>query len=282
MRIIRSIPLMQKIVGGLKKRSKTIGFVPTMGALHEGHLSLIRRARKENDITVVSIFVNPIQFGPTEDFSRYPRPLKQDTALCSKQKVDLLFYPSANQMYKMGFKTYVEVKELSNVLCGVERKEHFRGVATVVCKLFNIVQPDSAYFGQKDAQQAIIIQRMVEDLNMPIRIKVMPIVRDRAGLALSSRNVYLAEQERQDALCLSETLKMAKDLIKSGERNCQIIIKKLRDFIESKRTVRIEYVSIVDLENLKPVERIVDKCLIALAVRIGKTRLIDNVIVKPN
>lgn len=273
---------MQNIAQDLKKKGKTIGFVPTMGALHEGHLGLIRGAQKENDITVVSIFVNPIQFGPTEDFSRYPRPLKQDTAFCLKQKVDLLFYPPANQMYKMGFKTYVEVEELSNVLCGVERKDHFRGVATVVCKLFNIVQPDSAYFGQKDAQQAIIIQRMVKDLNMPIRIRVMPIVRHRNGLALSSRNVYLDEQERQDALCLSEALKHAKNLIKSGERNCQIIIKKLREFIESKKTARIEYVSIVDFNNLKPIERIIDKCLIALAVRIGKTRLIDNIIVKPN
>jgi pantoate--beta-alanine ligase len=273
---------MQKIAQGLKRRNKTIGFVPTMGALHEGHLSLIRQANKENDIIVVSIFVNPIQFGPREDFSCYPRPLKEDRALCLKQKVDLLFYPTANQMYKMGFKTYVEVKDLSNVLCGVKRKGHFRGVATVVCKLFNIVQPDSAYFGQKDAQQAIIIQRMVKDLNIPIRIRLMPTVRQRNGLALSSRNLYLDKQERQDALCLSEALKRAKNLIKSGERNCQIIIKKLRELIESKKTARLEYVSIVDLENLKPMKKIKDKCLIALAVCIGKTRLIDNMVVKPD
>jgi len=271
---------MQEIVRGLKLKNKTIGFVPTMGALHEGHLSLIRKARKENDFVVLSIFVNPIQFGPTEDFSRYPRPMKQDIHLCRKHNVDFLFYPGAKLMYPLGFKTYVVVEQLSDVLCGTARCGHFRGVATVVAKLFNILQPDRAYFGRKDAQQAIIIQKMVEDLNMPIRIRVMPIVRHRNGLALSSRNIYLNEKERQEALCLPQALKFAKDLIKSGERSSQCIIKKIGEFIGSKKTARIEYISIVDLKNLKPLEKIADKCLIALAVRIGKTRLIDNIVVK--
>jgi pantoate--beta-alanine ligase len=273
---------MQNIAQDLRKRAKTIGYVPTMGALHEGHLRLIRQAQRENDIVVVSIFVNPIQFSPAEDFSRYPRPIKQDISLCRRENVDFLFYPRGKEMYPLGFKTYVLVEQLGDVLCGASRRGHFRGVATVVTKFFNILQPDRAYFGQKDAQQAIIIQRMVEDLNMPIKIRVMPIVRHKSGLALSSRNIYLNEQERQDALCLSQALKFAKDLVKSGERDCQIVTEKIREFMESKKTARIEYISIVDFKNLKPVEKISDKCLIALAVHFGKTRLIDNIVVKPS
>ncbi len=282
MRIIRSITAMQQTARALKDRNKTIGFVPTMGALHEGHLSLIRIARKENNFVVVSIFVNPIQFGAREDFSRYPRPIKQDISLCQKENVDFLFYPARKEMYPLGFKTYVVVEQLGDVLCGASRRGHFRGVATVVTKFFNILQPDRAYFGQKDAQQAIIIQRMVKDLNMSIKIRVMPIVRQRSGLALSSRNIYLNDEETERALSLSQALKLAKRLIKSGEKNSKSIIDKMTEFLRSEGNLKIEYISIVDLDNLKPVEKIIKNCLIALAVHIGKTRLIDNIIVKPN
>lgn len=271
---------MQKIVQRLKLRNKTIGFVPTMGALHEGHLSLIRRARRENDFVMVSIFVNPIQFGAREDFSRYPRPIKQDISLCQKENVDFLFYPARKEMYPLGFKTYVVVEQLGDVLCGASRRGHFRGVATVVTKFFNILQPARAYFGQKDAQQAIIIQRMAEDLNMPIKIRVMPIVRQRSGLALSSRNIYLNDEETERALSLSQALKLAKRLIKSGEKNSKSIIDKMTEFLRSERNLKIEYISIVDLDNLKPVEKIIKNCLIALAVHIGKTRIIDNILIK--
>ena len=279
MEIIKSIRQMQGIIRRIKKTGKTVGFVPTMGALHEGHLSLVHRARKDNDIIVVSIFVNPIQFGPDEDFSCYPRPIKQDTTFCLKEKVDFLFFPPAKKIYPADFKTYIEVEELSKVLCGAQRRGHFRGVATVVCKLLNIVQPDSVYFGQKDAQQAIIIGQMVKDLNMPVKVRVMPIVRHDNGLALSSRNVYMDQEERQAAPSLSLALGLARGLIKSGEKESRIIIGKMRQFLQSKNKIRVEYIAIVDLDSLKSVEKVAGKCLIALAVHIGKTRLIDNIIV---
>jgi pantoate--beta-alanine ligase len=271
---------MQKIALKLKKKGKAIGFIPTMGALHEGHLSLIRQARKENDFVVVSIFVNPIQFGPAEDFSLYPRPIKQDTALCCKEKADFLFYPLAEEMYEVGFKTYVQVEELGEVLCGQERKNHFRAVSTVVCKLLNIVQPEAAYLGQKDAQQAVIIKQMVKDLNMPIRIRVMPTVRHKNGLALSSRNIYLNDKDRLMAASISGALNLAKKLIKSGEKDSLTIIAKMTKLLHSQNKIKIEYISIVDLDYLKPVEKVIKDCLIALAVHIGKTRLIDNIVVR--
>ncbi len=277
MKIIRSPRQMQVIIKRLKADKKTIGFVPTMGALHKGHSSLIRRSCKDNDITVVSIFVNPVQFGPDEDFRRYPRPLNNDISLCEKAGVDFIFYPSVSGMYAAGFKTYVYVEELSNLLCGKSRPGHFQGVATVVAKLFNIVRPDSAYFGQKDAQQVVIIKRMAVDLNIPVKIRVIPTVRERGGLALSSRNLYLSREERKDALVLSESLRLAKKLAVSGARNAAGIISAMKRLISSKKSTRIDYVAVVDPDNLKPVKRISDGCLTAVAVWIGKTRLIDNI-----
>jgi len=280
MRIIRSPKQMSVISQKLKANGYRIGLVPTMGALHQGHLSLIRKAVKENDKVMVSIFVNPIQFGPQEDFHRYPRDLKKDALLCRKEKVDFIFYPNANQMYPQGVKTYINVRELGDVLCGASRPGHFQGVATVVAKLFNIVAPDIAYFGQKDAQQAIIIQRMVKDLNMPVKIRVMPIVREDDGLAMSSRNQYLNQSERKEAVVLYKALNKAKALVKQGIRDSQSIIKEIKSAIIKKKPTRIDYISITDPDNLKPVARIKDKALLALAVWFGRTRLIDNTILK--
>ncbi len=211
MKIIRSIKEMAGFSQKLHIKGKAIGFVPTMGALHEGHFSLIRQAHKENDIVVVSVFVNPIQFGPKEDYRCYPRNLKSDTRLCEKAGADVIFCPDVQDMYPDNYKTYIEVYDLSNILCGKFRPGHFKGVATVVAKLFNIVNPTVSYFGQKDAQQAIIIKKMAEDLHIPIKIKVMPIVREKDGLAMSSHNIYLNKDERQDAIVLYQTLIQAKD-----------------------------------------------------------------------
>ncbi len=280
MKIVRNIQKMQHISQALKRKGRTIGFIPTMGALHEGHLSLIRQARKENEFEVVSIFVNPAQFGPKEDFKRYPRPFKKDIYLCKKEKVNFIFYPRAQNIYPLGYRTYVTVEKLSVVLCGKSRPGHFRGVATVVTKLFNIVQPAIAYFGQKDAQQAVIIKKMVTDLNIPTKIKVMPIVREKDGLALSSRNGYLNQKQRKEALVLSRSLGLAKDLIKKGIRNSNYITNRMRQIIQKKKSARIEYICIIDSDNLKPVKKIYQNCLVALAVRIGKTRLIDNIVIR--
>ncbi len=250
-----------------------------MGALHLGHLSLMRQARQETDFVVVSIFVNPIQFGPKEDFKKYPRKLKQDALLCKKEGVDIIFYPAAKEMYPVNYKTYVEVGGLSDCLCGKSRPGHFKGVASVVTKLFNIVNPDTAYFGQKDAQQAIIIKKLVEDLNFPVKIKVMPTVRQNDGLALSSRNVYLNAKERKDALVLSQSLNLAKNLIKGGVRDADKITRILRSLINRKDTAKIDYIAIVSPEDLKAVKKVSGNCLIALAAWFGKTRLIDNAII---
>jgi pantoate--beta-alanine ligase len=278
-RIIRSLKEMSNFSHRVHARAKTIGFVPTMGALHEGHLSLMRQAHKENDTVVVSIFVNPAQFGPREDFKKYPRNLNKDAKLCQKEGVDIIFYPASKDIYPISYKTYVAVEDLSNVLCGKFRPGHFRGVATIVTKLFNIVGPDIAYFGQKDAQQAIIIKKMVEDLNMPLRIKVMPTMRQIDGLAMSSRNAYLDQKEKDDAIVLSKSLNLARKLISEGKRNVSDIIRRMRELINQKKSAKIQYISIVDPQDLKPIEIIKGRVLIALAVYIGKTRLIDNVIV---
>jgi pantoate--beta-alanine ligase len=279
MKIIRSIKNMQRIVRDLKRDGKLVGFVPTMGALHNGHLSLIKQAAEENDFLIVSIFVNPTQFGPGEDFRRYPRTIKTDALLCKEEGVDIIFYPDANQIYPKGYKTYVALEGLSNILCGKFRPGHFKGVATIVIKLFNIIQPDIAYFGQKDAQQAVIIQQMVRDFNLPIKIKVMPIVREPDGLAMSSRNSYLSFKERADAAVLYKALGKAKAMIRQGIINPSRIILAMRKIILKKKTTRIQYIKIVDLNELKPVKRIQGKVLIALAVWIGRTRLIDNIII---
>jgi pantoate--beta-alanine ligase len=279
MQVIKTIKKMQATSLNLKRTRASIGFVPTMGALHEGHLSLIRRSRRENDATVVSIFVNPIQFGPSEDLNRYPRPLQQDLRLCAQEKVEYVFCPRPEDMYPEGFKTFVEVRELGAVLCGASRPTHFRGVTTVVAKLFNAVFPDRAYFGQKDCQQAVIIERMARDLNFPVMIEVLPIIRERSGLALSSRNAYLDPAQKKDALVLSKALSSAAVLIRGGTRDAARIKRVIRTMVSAARSVKIDYIAIVDKQTLKPVKKIQDSCLIALAMWIGKTRLIDNIVV---
>ncbi|MBM3249852.1 MAG: pantoate--beta-alanine ligase [Candidatus Omnitrophica bacterium] len=280
MKVIRTIRKMQGYSRRMQLKGRTIGFVPTMGALHEGHLSLIRKAKTENNCAVASIFVNPAQFGPKEDLHRYPRDFRRDASLLRREGVDALFYPQAKEMYPQGYCTFVEVEGLSRVLCGRSRPGHFRGVATVVTKLFNIVNPTRAYFGQKDAQQAAIIRRLAKDLNMPVRIKVSPIVREPAGLALSSRNVYLSKEGRRDALVLSEALRLAEGLVRKGVRDSGKIIRKMTQLVRAKKRVKIDYIFIVNLADLKPIGRIKGKALIAMAARIGSTRLIDNVIVR--
>lgn len=276
MEIIESIYQMKATTRSLKSQGKKIGFVPTMGYLHEGHLSLVQACRQETDIVVVSIFVNPLQFGPKEDFDRYPRDIERDRALLEREGADYLFYPSAQEMYPPDYKTYVEVTGLQDGLCGRSRPGHFRGVATVVLKLFNIVSPDVAYFGQKDAQQAVIIRRMVRDLNLDVEIKVMPIVRDKDGLALSSRNTYLSPEERRASLAIPRSLEEAARMIEGGENDCQVIKKRIEEIIKAEPRLRIDYIEIVDPEELQPLEKIDDEALIALAVYCGQTRLIDN------
>ena len=271
---------MQILAERLRKRKISIGFVPTMGALHQGHLSLIRQARKECDVCVVSIFVNPLQFGPKEDFRRYPRPNEKDRRLISRMGVDVLFAPNVKEMYRgegKGGGTRVEPPaSLVNTMCGASRPGHFRGVATVVAKLFHAVQPHQAYFGQKDAQQCAVIQRMVRDLNWPVKIRVMPIVRESDGLAMSSRNVYFSPDERQGTLVLSKSLKAAALLIKGGERRSARLKVKMAGWIRQESLARLEYVVVVHPETLQPVARLSGSVLVALAVWIGKTRLIDN------
>lgn len=280
MQVIKSPLPLNKELKALQQKGMSVGFVPTMGALHAGHLSLIRRAVKENKISVVSIFVNPAQFGPREDLKKYPRALKKDLLLCGKERVDYVFLPRAKEIYPRGFSTYINVEGLSEALCGKARPGHFRGVATVVAKLFNIVQPDIAYFGQKDAQQAIIIQRMVKDLNLPVKIQVMPTIRQKDGLALSSRNLYLSKSQREDALVLSKALNLAKLMIKNGAKDSSRVISRMQQLIARKKSAKIDYIAIVDTDNLKPLKKISGNYLVALAVKIGQTRLIDNFQVK--
>ncbi|NLG83579.1 MAG: pantoate--beta-alanine ligase [Firmicutes bacterium] len=281
MTLAKTVKEVREAIAAARREGKSIGFVPTMGYLHDGHLALIRRARAENGFVVVSIFVNPTQFGPNEDFARYPRDLARDLDLCRGAGVDLVFAPEVAQMYPPGFQTYVEVEELSQGLCGASRPGHFRGVATVVTKLFNIVTPDRAYFGEKDAQQLRVIKRMVVDLNFPLEIVAVPTVREPDGLAMSSRNTYLSPQERQAALVLYRALCLAKDLFVRGERRAEEILARMRELIAAEPLARIDYVAIVDDETLAPVERIDRPVLVALAVFIGPTRLIDNIVLKP-
>lgn len=257
----------------------SVGFVPTMGYLHEGHLSLVDQSIKENDMTVVSIFVNPTQFGPGEDLDRYPRDIKSDTRLLRQRGVDLLFFPENKTMYRDDFSTFVEVEGLGDVLCGKSRPTHFRGVTTVVLKLFNLVQPTVAYFGQKDAQQAIIIKKMVRDLNLNLKIRILPIVRDEDGLALSSRNRYLTDKDRQSALLLPNTLAEARQLIKNGNKESKTVKQKIKKGLEKDPAIKVDYVEIVSLSELKNLKKIVSNdTLVAAAVRVGATRLIDNFI----
>lgn len=280
MKIISSIAQMRSFKLKESKKHRTIGFVPTMGCLHQGHLSLIRQAKKDCHTCVVSIFVNPIQFGPKEDYRIYPRDLERDSILAKSAGCDCIFYPQVKNMYPKSYLTYVNVEEITDGLCGASRPGHFKGVATVLTKLFNIVQPGIAYFGQKDYQQALVIQNMVKDLNMPLKIKVMPIIRESDGLALSSRNAYLNIQEREDALILYKSLQKAKEMVLGGEEDTKKIITKLKKYILKKRSARIEYVALVDAETLAPVSQIKRRVLVVLAVWIGKTRLVDNLIIK--
>jgi pantoate--beta-alanine ligase len=280
MLIIRRIKKLRQVLDQYRRKGESIGFVPTMGALHAGHLSLIKEALKDNAKTVVSIFVNPAQFGPRDDFREYPRTFNADVRLCKKAGVDIIFYPSIKEIYPPHFKTYVSVESLSQLLCGRSRPGHFRGVATIVAKLFNLVQPDTAYFGEKDAQQAIIIKKMAGDLNFALKIKVLPTLREDDGLAMSSRNAYLNPEERKDAAVLFAALNLAKSLVRSGRHDAAVIKRKLRQLIQQKKQARIDYIAIVDSKTLLPVKKVDANTLIALAVWIGKTRLIDNTVIK--
>lgn len=274
--IARTVKEVREQVKAWKKEGLTVGFVPTMGYLHEGHQSLIKRAVEENDKVVVSIFVNPMQFGPTEDLDSYPRDLEKDSALCEATGANLIFHPEPEEMYTDGFCSYVDMSVLTEELCGLSRPVHFRGVCTVVSKLFHIVTPDRAYFGQKDAQQLAIIKRMVTDLNMDIEIIGCPIVREADGLAKSSRNTYLSAEERQAALILSKTIKLGEELVKNGETNSAVVLDAMKKQIATEPLAKIDYVKIVDALTMQQIDTIDRPILCAMAVYIGKTRLIDN------
>lgn len=276
--LVKSPKEMQKIADEKRKEGKIIGFVPTMGALHEGHLELIRTARKKSDFVVVSIFVNPIQFGPKEDYREYPRDEKGDLKKCEKEGTDCVFIPRVEDMYDENFSTHVEVEKLTENLCGRYRPGHFRGVTTVVTKLFNIVKPHLAFFGWKDAQQLLVIKRMTRDLNFDVEIVGVETVREKDGLAMSSRNWYLSEKERKQAPYLYKALLYAKEIIEKGERDAGKVREEIRNFISKNVPLgKIQYVEIVDMENLKPLKEIKGNVMIALAVFLGKARLIDNI-----
>lgn len=279
MKKIKSVDEIKAIIKEIKKSGKTIGFVPTMGYLHEGHISLIKRARSENDVVVVSVFVNPTQFGPNEDYDKYPRDEDRDSKLCMDAGCDILFMPNKDDMYRQNYSTYVEVFGLTEGLCGAKRPGHFRGVTTIVTKLFNIVKPDKAYFGQKDAQQLAVIKRMVKDLDMDVEVVGCEIIRDVDGLALSSRNTYLSNEERQQAPVLYKSLVKAKEAVENGQRNAEEVKKLIENHINTAKDAVIDYIEIVNNETLKPVEKIEGEVLIALAVKFGNTRLIDNMVV---
>src|SRR5574337_895423 len=280
MRVIDELPSVQRQCTSLRREGKTIGLVPTMGAFHEGHLSLMRSARAENDVVVVTIFVNPIQFGRGEDFDSYPRDLQGDLAQAERTGVDLVFTPSAEAIYPKGFQTYVDVIELTEGLCGASRPGHFRGVTTIVTKLFNLIRPHRAYFGQKDYQQSAVVRRLVDDLNLDLEIVLLPTVREADGLAMSSRNVRLTPQQRRAACVLHASLKLAEERVSVGERSAKTILDEMRAMIEAEPLARLDYVALCDPETLKPLDRIEGPTLLALAVRFGGTRLIDNSLIR--
>ena len=280
MDICYTIKDVRERVNAWKREGLTVGFVPTMGYLHEGHKSLMEAARANNDKVVVSVFVNPMQFGPNEDLESYPRDFEKDSALCESVGVDLIFRPEPEEMYADGFCSYVDMNGLTTELCGKSRPIHFRGVQTVVLKLFNIVKPDRAYFGQKDAQQLAVIKRMVKDLNVDTEIVGCPIVREADGLAKSSRNTYLNPDERKAALILSRSLKLGRELIENGETDSKSVIKAITDSINTEPLAKIDYVDVVDFDTITPVDKIGKSVLVAIAVYIGKTRLIDNFIIE--
>lgn len=278
MKIVGTVKEVREQIKEWKKQGLSVGFVPTMGYLHEGHKSLMDAARKGNDKVVVSIFVNPMQFGPTEDLATYPRDLDHDAALCESAGVDLIFHPEAEEMYEKDFCSFVDMTGLTEGLCGKTRPIHFRGVCTVVNKLFNIVTPDHAYFGQKDGQQLAVIKRMVRDLNMDIEIVGCPIVREEDGLAKSSRNTYLSPEERKAALILSKTVALGKELAKT-EKDANKVVEAMKKNIETEPLAKIDYVEAVDALSMAPVEKLEGTCMLAMAVYIGKTRLIDNTLI---
>ena len=276
MKVIKKIDELKDVLKDYKKEGKTIGLVPTMGFLHKGHASLIKKAVEENDIVVVSDFVNPIQFGPNEDLEAYPRDINADSKLCEDLGADFIFNPEPSEMYH-DKKAFVDIEGLSDNLCGARREGHFRGVCTVCTKLFNIVGPNRAYFGQKDAQQLSIIKKLVFDLNIPVEIVACPIVREDDGLAMSSRNTYLSSDERKAALCLSKSIFEGEKMAKEGA-SVKEVLEKMKEIISSEKLAKIDYISAVDLETIKDVDNFNKDTLVAIAVYIGKTRLIDNFI----
>lgn len=280
MEIYHRISDIRDYVKARRREGKKIGFVPTMGYLHQGHLTLMERAKEENDIVIASIFINPTQFGPDEDYEDYPRNLEHDAKLAKGVGIDIIFAPKVEEIYLKDACTRVEVDDLTTKLCGASRPGHFRGVCTIVTKLFNIVNPDRAYFGQKDAQQVLVIKKMVEDLNFDVKIVVVPIVREEDGLAMSSRNKYLSTKEREAALILFKSLTLAKNMIEAGKRDANLIKSQIIKNIENEPLARIDYVHIANEKNLKEVDLVTGKILIALAVYIGETRLIDNILLE--
>lgn len=277
MKTVKCISELKDIVKSVKMSGQTIGLVPTMGYFHEGHLSLMKRAKSESDFVIVSLFVNPTQFGPNEDFEAYPRDLDRDLSLCRETGVDVVFAPEVIEMYPEGYSTYVDCEGgITKALCGKSRPGHFKGVTSVVTKLFNLAEPDKAFFGQKDAQQVAVIEKMVRDLNMTVCIVPCDIVREEDGLAMSSRNVYLSKDERQEALVLSQALNLAEALIANGERSAQVVKAAMMAHIETAKSATIDYVSIVSSKTLEDIDVISGDILMALAVKVGKPRLIDN------
>lgn len=282
MKLVKTIDEMRALRKAERKAGRRLGLVPTMGALHQGHLSLVQAAREKCDSVAVSIFVNPTQFGPNEDFAKYPRNLENDAAMLAREQVDVIFAPSVDDMYPAGAVTWVTVEGMSDRLCGKSRPGHFRGVTTVVAKLFNIIEPNLAFFGQKDAAQVAIIRRMVRDLNLPVAIEVCPIIREADGLALSSRNAYLDPQERKTALVLHGALQRAQKLFEGGERDSARLVATGREEFNREPKVRLDYFDVVDPDSLEPMTIISNLALIAVAAFIGNTRLIDNLTVDPN
>ncbi|HSK66366.1 MAG TPA: pantoate--beta-alanine ligase [Anaerolineales bacterium] len=275
---MRTVMTLTELTEIRRSLAGTVGLVPTMGYLHEGHLSLVRRARQECDHVVVSIFVNPAQFGPKEDLSKYPRDLDRDLSLLSPLGVDLVWMPTAEEMYPPGYQTWVEVEAITRPLEGAMRPGHFRGVATVVAKLFNAVQPHKAYFGQKDAQQAAVIRQMTRDLSYPIEVVICPIVREPDGLAMSSRNVYLDPEQRKAATVLSRALRAAEEVYKEGERDAEKLRGKMKEVLASEPLAEVQYISCADYDTLEELETVSGKALLSMAVYLGKTRLIDNLV----
>ena len=278
-KVVKTVAEVREIVASWRREGLSVGLVPTMGFLHDGHQSLIRKSAEQNDKTVVSVFVNPIQFGPNEDLEAYPRDMNRDIKKVEEAGGDLIFNPEPSEMYPSHFTSFIDTTETTELLCGAVRPVHFRGVCTVVGKLFNIVMPDRAYFGQKDAQQLATVKRFVRDLNFPLQIVPCPIVREADGLAMSSRNTYLNPDERKAALILSQSLKKGREAIECGERDAQKVIAVIRENLETEPLARIDYVEVVDFENIQRTEKITGETLVAIAVYIGKTRLIDNFIV---